>query len=122
MSSADGEFTPPRMSGLLPAWKAGQSGNPAGRPLGSRQRLTERFLADLQSTWEAGGIEALKAVQANDPSAYCRIIASLVPKQSAHLRANVTTRPLEEINSDLRNAVRAMGFVMTPLTNDGDRN
>jgi hypothetical protein len=33
-------------------WKKGQSGNSAGRPLGARQRISEKLLADLAMVWE----------------------------------------------------------------------
>jgi hypothetical protein len=30
---------------MATAWKPGQSGNPAGRPIGARQRISEKLLA-----------------------------------------------------------------------------
>ena len=33
-------------------WKPGQSGNPAGRPVGARNRLAETFLEDLYRDWQ----------------------------------------------------------------------
>ena len=36
-------------------WKPGESGNPAGRPKGSRNKLSEEFIADrLVPTWSSG--------------------------------------------------------------------
>ena len=43
-----------RQRGLIP-WKPGQSGNPKGRPQGSRNKLSEDFLADLHDAWLAFG-------------------------------------------------------------------
>ena len=40
---------------IATAWKPGQSGNPAGRPLGARQRISEKLLADLAEVWETNG-------------------------------------------------------------------
>ena len=43
----------------------GTSGNPAGRPLGSRTKLVESFVTDLQDKWQKDGSAILDAV---DPS------------------------------------------------------
>ncbi|WP_458193262.1 DUF5681 domain-containing protein [Bradyrhizobium sp. UFLA05-153] len=32
---------------MAPPWPPGQSGNPAGRPRGSRSKLSESFLSDF---------------------------------------------------------------------------
>ena len=36
-------------------WLPGQSGNPAGRPVGSRQKLAEQYLRDLYEFWQEIG-------------------------------------------------------------------
>ena len=41
-----------RTRGLLPPWKSGQSGNPAGRPKGSRNKLSEQFLEETYEVWQ----------------------------------------------------------------------
>ena len=51
--------------GVSTRFKPGVSGNPAGKPLGSRHKL-------------ANSIERLRI---EDPAAYMRVIASLVPKE-----------------------------------------
>jgi hypothetical protein len=62
-------------------FKPGQSGNPRGRPKGSRHKLSEAFLAELCASWEEHGMDALHRVLEDDPVAYVRIVASLVPRQ-----------------------------------------
>lgn len=62
-------------------FKPGQSGNPAGRPKGSRNKLSEEFLTDLLADWREGGVAALKAARELKPEIYCRMIASLLPKE-----------------------------------------
>jgi hypothetical protein len=63
-------------------FRPGQSGNPAGRPKGSRNRISEKFLADLCGHYDENGLEAIKAVFLADPVAYIRVIAGLLPKQT----------------------------------------
>jgi hypothetical protein len=69
-----------RQRGLIP-WKPGQSGNPKGRPQGSRNKLSEDFLADLHESWLAFGKPALMTAAWTDPVAYVRVVASLMPKE-----------------------------------------
>lgn len=59
----------------------GVSGNPKGRPKGSRNRLEEKFLADLADHWEANGAEAIQTVYEKNPVAYVQIASALIPKK-----------------------------------------
>jgi hypothetical protein len=72
---------------VVPRWKKGESGNPAGRPLGSRNKFSEAALADLAADWEAGGAEAIARVRMTDPSTYMRVCFSTLPKD---ILVNVT--------------------------------
>lgn len=58
---------------------AGNSGNGGRRP-GARSRLGEQFLCDLRDAWNERGAEALRQCAIDDPSAFCKIVAGLLPK------------------------------------------
>ncbi len=62
------------------SWVQGQSGNPAGRPKGSRDAINEAFLKDLAADWAGDGIKALRKAREDRPAEYCRMVASLLPK------------------------------------------
>ena len=61
-------------------WKPGQSGNPAGRPKGSRHKLSEEFIRTLAEDFENHGKDAIVKMREDRPGDYIRVIASLVPK------------------------------------------
>ena len=83
-NAATGESAPRKKRGhaatLRPAWKPGESGNPAGRSKGSRNKLKEAFLNDLCEAWEKHGVAAVEKVAKDDPAAFLRVVASLLPK------------------------------------------
>ena len=58
----------------------GMSGNPAGRPKGSRNKFSEAFLRDFLAEWEKGGQDAIKRVREEDPATFLRVAASIIPK------------------------------------------
>jgi hypothetical protein len=59
----------------------GQSGNPAGRPRGSRVELEKAFLADLCADWIDNGAAVLATVRKDRPDIYREMVASLLPKK-----------------------------------------
>jgi Family of unknown function (DUF5681) len=62
------------------AWKPGQSGNPAGRPLGARARISEKLLADLADVWEASGKSVLERLAITEPGKLAQIAYGLLPR------------------------------------------
>jgi hypothetical protein len=51
-----------------------------GRPLGSRNRLSERFLNDLQTVWKKSGRSALERVAKENPETLVKVVANLMPR------------------------------------------
>ena len=66
--------------GGAPNWTHGESGNPKGRPRGARSKLGEGFLEDLRLDWEENGAEVIEQVRQDNPVAYLRVVASILPK------------------------------------------
>ncbi len=59
----------------------GQSGNPAGRKPGSRNKITELFIAAMRDDFALHGAEAIAALRERDPAAYLAAVRSMVPSQ-----------------------------------------
>lgn len=76
-------------------FQQGQSGNPAGRPKGSRAKLAEAFLADVQMHWLVHGTDVIERVARDDPSTYLRVVAGILPKE-----LNVTVSVLDSMSDE----------------------
>ena len=75
-------------------FKPGQSGNPGGRPVGTRLKLTGRFVHALCHDFEVHGKRAIEAARLEDPLGYIKVVASLLPKQVE------ATKPLETMTDE----------------------
>ncbi len=81
--SGGSSFVPPDVTGQVQntaQFQPGVSGNPQGRPKGSRNRFSELFMKTLVDDFAANGAEALAKLRTRDPEVYFRLIVSLVPK------------------------------------------
>jgi hypothetical protein len=76
-------------------WEPGQSGNPAGRPKGSRNKLSEDFVAALYDDFREHGSGAIAACRAEKPDVYLRVIAGLLPKDMT-----IKVQSLDELTDD----------------------
>jgi hypothetical protein len=61
-----------------------------GRPKGSRNKLGEKFVEDLYAKWRKHGKDVLDRVIKDDPAAFMRTVAQVLPKElDATLNVNV---------------------------------
>lgn len=59
----------------------GVSGNPNGRPKGSRHKLAEDFCKALMEDFAENGVAAIQIMRAERPNEYAKMIASILPKE-----------------------------------------
>jgi hypothetical protein len=64
-------------------WTAGVSGNPNGRPVGSRQKFSQTFADDFLTVWNESGIEAVRKLAQTNFEAFVAIVARILPKDFA---------------------------------------
>ena len=62
-------------------WHPGESGNPAGRLRGSRNKLSEEVICALLRDFREHGQKAIAKVRRTQPAAYLKILALLVPRE-----------------------------------------
>ena len=75
-------------SDIATRFQPGQSGNPAGRPKGARNAISQRFLEDMLTVWnepnEAGnktGIDAIREIAKTRPGQFITAMGNLVPRE-----------------------------------------
>ena len=62
-------------------WQPGVSGNPAGRPRGSRNALTEEVICALLRDFRKHGEKAVAQVRREQPGVWLKVIAMLIPRE-----------------------------------------
>ena len=62
-------------------WQSGESGNPAGRVRGSRNKLSEEVICALLRYFRQHGQKAVARVRQTQPAAYLKVLALLVPRE-----------------------------------------
>jgi hypothetical protein len=61
--------------------KPGQVLNPAGRPKGSRSKLTEAFIGAMCQDFQDHGTKVIELCRASKPEAYLTIMSRIIPQQ-----------------------------------------
>ncbi len=83
-------------------FKPGQSGNPAGRPAGSKNKLTENILFDLAEFYEKEGKDLIRRVRDENPAVLLQGLLKLIPKD---ISLNVSGGVEVELTVDQRTRI-----------------
>ncbi len=74
------------------------SGNPLGRPRGSRNKLSEDFIRALADDFERHGAQAIADVRERKPEHYLKAICAIMPKG---LELDIEVGPSPELRMEL---------------------
>jgi hypothetical protein len=82
-----------------------------GRPKGSRNKLGEQFIQDLQADWEKHGVETLVKVREEKPDQYLKVVASILPKD-----LNVNINQTDDLTDEqLIQRIRSLDAAIRPF-------
>ena len=90
-------------------WQPGVSGNPAGRPRGSRNKLSEEVICALLRDFRQHGQKAVAQVRRTQPAAYLKILALLVPREHKVQHSN----PIKDLTDEQLEAM--IEYIKTSL-------
>ena len=118
MAKCRSDNTEKKQRNLIP-YKPGQSGNPKGRPPGTRNKLTEDFFRDLCDAWTAFGKAALMTAAWTHPVEFVRVVAQLMPKDVDVTVTNIRAERMK--SSELEALIEQYGgMAQDPLEAEKD--
>jgi Family of unknown function (DUF5681) len=101
-------------------FQPGQSGNPAGRPKGARNKLSENLLKVLADDFDSHGRDAIEKLRESDAGQYVRMIVSILPKRVENRRAELLVErlPDEELARIIRETRQVLASVEIDIDED----
>ena len=99
-------------------WEKGESGNPKGRPHGSKNKLVTDFINALAADFDQHGEDAIRAMREKDPGNYVKAVVQLVPKDfrvERTLLDDIADMSQEEIDAKLHELEREKFTAMSAV-------
>ena len=106
VGNANGAAIAPDNTGgqQAPRWQPGESGNPNGRPKGSRNRISEAALKALADDFDAHGVAVIEKVRTERPHDYLKIIVAVLPRRM-EVEDAADGKPPEKMTDDELEAI-----------------
>ena len=89
-------------------FRPGDHPNPGGKPVGSKNRISAKFLSALADDFEEHGAAVIARVREESPTTYLKVVASLVPQQIE------VSRPLDGLSDE--EITQSIAFIRTQLS------
>jgi hypothetical protein len=96
-------------------WQPRESGNPAGRLRGSRNKLSEEVICALLRDFRQHGQKAVARVRQTQPGTYLKVLALLIPREHKVEHSN----PLKDLTDEQLEAM--IEYIETSLAAQAGR-